>query len=172
MGPLSVPVLARKRTNKCTNTNVDPQSTAGLSLSGAGTGVLSVVDDSAALAAIGRSGNAYRLDNTASAAATFVSFPGFTGNVHTHAGSVFVRGSGAGSLRGSGITAEGSFAFTATAGYERQGVVLGALTGSRQLQLQVNAGADLYFILNQLEEGAVATSPPIVVRGAAATVYN
>jgi hypothetical protein len=159
-------------TNKATNHNANPTDLTNVTFTNAANGLATctVVDDSAALAAAGLSevcstGKVYRLDNTLGANAAFVLFSGGAGNTNTHVVSAFIRG-GTGDVRPSSAA---GLAFAASAGYVRRdsGPVVpgGAGTTSR---ISVNAGQDVYFILNQYEENTIATSP-IVIAGATAT---
>ena len=161
----------RRRTNKCRNFNANPTVTTNVSKSGAAEAVLSIVDDSAALAAAqlsgtATSGNVYKLDNSLGGGAAYATISGSVGNTSPHSASAYIRG-GTGRLF---IDDSTGGAFPASAGYVRvkQEAVI-PVNSTRQLLIQADAGQVIYFILNQLEEGAIATAV-IVVSGAAVTV--
>lgn len=160
------------RTNKCTNTNLNPASLAGVTLSGDAAATLTLVDDSVALAAIGLTGNVYKLDNSAGTTSAFASIAGTTGNTNNHISSVYVRSTGAGGVPNfvgfSTSSAPGVTTFGAVAAYQRVSAL--TITPATTLQAFVRAGAGyiVYFILNDLEEGGFVTSPK-QVNGATAT---
>lgn len=157
-------LIEEARTNKCTNTNVNPQNLNGLS---GNTGIVSVVDDSAALAAIGLTGNAYKADNSAGGTSAFITIGGATGNTNPHTMSIYVRKPSGSNTTSWGFNGNGAVIFP-TASYTRAVVTQVPADAVRQAELVVRAGDIVYFVLNQLEEGAFATSP-IAVAGAAAT---
>lgn len=169
-------LIEEARTNKCQNHNANPTVTTGITVSGDAAATLTIVNDAAALAAAGlsnvcTSGNVYKFDNSAGSTNAFAVLPGSVGNTNQHIQSCYGRGSG-------------NWAFGLHAGVDSGGVGLAALTGSYTrrmgvagavptatsgcMRIQIAAGAVLYFILNQLEEGLFGTSP-IVTAGAAAT---
>lgn len=159
-------LVEEARTNKCTNTSVNPASLTNVTKSGDAAAVLSVVDDSAALAGIGLSGNVFKLDNSAGVAEGIAEFGGQVGNTNSHVASIYVRG-GSGRLLDSG--GGGPQTFGASSTYRR--IVTPAYTPgatTRQMRVRADAGQIIYFILNQLEEGSFVTSP-ISVAGATAT---
>lgn len=161
-------LVEEARTNKCTNTNVNPQSLTNVSTSGGGSvsATTSFVADAAALAAIGLTGNVFKLDNSAGDAIAAAVIAGTTGNTNAHVGSAYIRG-GAGKLR-TNSGAEGSTTFSSSTGFRRVTVAITPTLTTRQLVIEAGAGAIVYFILNVLEEGSFATSP-IPVAGASAT---
>ena len=160
------------RTNKSTNYNANPTDLTNVTKSGDAAAVLSVVDDTAALLAAGlnniaSSGKVYKLDNSAGVAAATAGPAGFNGNTNTHSVSSYIRG-GAGAI-GLQDTAGTEFStFTASGSYIRRSWVGAGGSGLRITRITANAGQIIYFILNQLEEGAFVTSP-IVIAGASAT---
>jgi hypothetical protein len=160
-----------QRTNKCTNYNANPTDLTNVTKSGDAAAVLSVVDDSAALALAGlsqiaTSGKVYKLDNSAGSATARATISGLTGNTNPHAGSSYIRG-GSGGLSPSGAGTSQFATFTASAMYARIAGVFTPADNSRTLTVVANAGQTVYFILNDLEEGSFAT-PPIITAGAAA----
>jgi hypothetical protein len=172
-------LVEEARTNKGTSHNANPTEAAGfvgnpvnMSKSGDAAGILSVVDDAAALAAAGlsgacTSGKAYKLDNTAGAANAIASINGTVGNLNAHAFSCYARATaGSGSVGRSGSSV-GAATFSSSA-YARASAVLTPTATTEVLRVQALPGAVVYFILAQLEEGAFATSP-IITTGAAGT---
>jgi hypothetical protein len=172
-------LVEEARTNKGTSHNANPTEAAGfvgnpvnMSKSGDAAGILSVVDDAAALAAAGlsgacTSGKAYKLDNTAGAANAIASINGTVGNLNAHAFSCYARATaGSGSVGRSGSSV-GAATFSSSA-YARVSAVLTPTATTEVLRVQALPGAVVYFILAQLEEGAFATSP-IITTGAAGT---
>lgn len=162
------------RTNKCTNYNANPTDLTNVTKSGDAASTLSVVDDTAALLASGlqnicTSGKVYKLDNSAGSTEAFAAIEGTSGNTNAHSFGAFVRGSGGGRvLLSSGGAAAQNYP-TLAATYQRVTAAnkTPASTGQK-MTCSATAGSVIYFILNQLEEGAFATSP-IVVAGASAT---
>jgi hypothetical protein len=172
-------LVEEARTNKGTSHNANPTEAAGfvgnpvnMSKSGDAAGILSVVDDAAALAAAGlsnacASGKVYKLDNTAGAANAIASINGTVGNLNAHAFSCYARATaGSGSVGRSGSSV-GAATFSSSA-YARASAVLTPTATTEVLRVQALPGAVVYFILAQLEEGAFATSP-IITTGAAGT---
>lgn len=176
-----------QRTNKCTNYNANPDSgavtpgsaaafnsaTTNLTASDSGSGALfGVVDDAAELAAAGlsgicTSGLVFKIDNSGGSGAAKIDIGGTVGNTNAHSFSVWARGSGTGDIRLS--AGEGQTSLTLGSSYAKT-ISENATPGGTGRVMIVNAGvgAIVYFILNQLEEGAFATSE-IVTEGAAAT---
>ena len=149
------------RTNKCLNANANPvQAGAGtmrVAVSNAAL-VVTVEDDKAALEAAGlhglcTSGKVYKATNTG-ATDYFVQIGGTTGNLAQHTGSAWIRGDAVGVRHGytTGTT------FAASAVYVRRAHTFTPGATTDQLWLTVGAGLTIYFILNQLEEGASATA--------------
>lgn len=157
--------------NKCTNPNANPVNTADILKSGDAASILSVVDDTAALAAAGlgsicTSGKVYKLDNSAGVGVAQASVAGSPGNTSNHTCTAFIRG-GTGRIQedwnGNGAN------FAASASYVRRSsgsVVPG--NSAAKLGIRANAGQVIYFVLNQLEQ-AVTPSSPIVTSGSAVT---
>lgn len=158
----------KRTSNKCANFNANPTDLSGVSLSGAPEATLSVLDDSAAITAAGlgevcTSGTAFQIDNSAGAGAAIVSIAGVTGDTETHILSCYVRG-GAGSIGLSGMSTQ---SFAPSSAYVRTSHAMTPDLPSRSMQVSADAGEVVYFVLNQLEEGAIASSP-IVVSGTSA----
>lgn len=158
------------RTNKCTNTNRNPTVTTGLTLGGDAAATLTVVDDAAALAAAGltgicSNGKVYKLDNSAGVALARVDIPGVTGNTNPASVSVWWRGSGTGSI---GLVSPGGTDVSLPAAYARKVEILTPIDSAQTIRVRAQAGAVIYFVLNQLEEGSFV-SPVIPVGGVAAT---
>lgn len=169
-----------QRTNKCVNYNAVPNgSLTGVSKGGDAAATLTEVDDSAALAAAGlstvcSSGKVFKLDNSAGSTNAYASISGPTGNTNDHSFSAYVRGSGTCLLRTGYTTVADSVASALTSGYVRRvgrhssGLTSGAKNASDVVWILAYPGAIVYFILNQLEEGAFETTP-IVTAGSAVT---
>ncbi len=160
-------------TNKNTNYNANPTATTGFSTSGDANGVLSVVSDTAALAAAGlellcTTGNVFKADNTAGSTAFVISFPGTVANTNKHSASVYIRSPHSGTvctlaLNLSPMNVEGN------ASYIRHRLENQTPdSSSRRTTLSVPAGKTVYFILNQLEELIFSTSV-IVTTGSSAS---
>ncbi len=159
-------------TNKCAINNHDPSLLAGLTLNGDPAATLTVVDDSVALATAGLSsvcttGMVYKLDNSAGSAFATVSISGTTGNTIDHAASVWWR-----EVAGYGVSLylSGTYLSPApiTTSYAKKvSVQTPASTGAKSV-IYATAGAVVYFILNQLEEGTQSSSE-ILTNGASAT---
>lgn len=161
------------RTNKSTNRNANPVDLAGVTKAGDAASVLSVVDDVAALAAAGLSGictggKVYKLDNSLGTGVVVATFTGLAGNTNIHTISVVARTTGA---AGSAVRFAQAVNVSATIGaaeYQRYAATGTPSSATDQAQIRAPAGAVVYFILNQLEEGSFAT-PPIVTTGSAVT---
>ena len=168
------PLIEPARTNKVTCRKSNPVDTTNITKSGDDAAVLSVVDDSAALAAAGlsdicTSGKVYKLDNSAGAAEAYANFGGTTGNTNAHYGLCYMRAPTAafGFLQaaGTGASGDSGVVFTATTGsyngtvYVPFSFAITAGATSNFMRLRANAGAIVYFILPKLEEGAFTTSP-------------
>lgn len=172
MARISAALLVRKRMNKCTNFNANPTDLTNVTAAGDGAAVLSVVDDTVAIAAgpaemraVCSSGQVYKLDNTSGVGTADARMGGVTGNTAAHSFSVYWRGTGQGRFGYSnGVTT----AEALPADFVRktqENVVVD--TAARFLLVRAQPGAVVFFILNQMEEGAKSTLPPIVTRGAA-----
>jgi hypothetical protein len=147
-------------TNKCTCRKANPTDTSNLTKSGDAAAVLSVVDDTAALAAAGldkicTSGKVYKLDNSAGIIAATASLIGNTTDGSTYSHSIYFRGSGEGTLK---LNAGGKAIIFGSA-YTRDGEDGVVSSGVRNMAVVANAGAIVYFILPQLEELPYCTPP-------------
>jgi hypothetical protein len=167
------------RYNKCTNNNANPVDLTGMTKSGDAAAVLSVVDDSAALAAAvaagvipagkATSGKVYLLDNTAGVAQAYANAAGTTGNLNSHTVSAYVRGTGTARVGTNSVATIPQTPLTGA--YQR--VVFTAASGTTGQTLYVTAepGAVVYFILNDMRESvhAIPGIPtPQVVTGSGA----
>jgi hypothetical protein len=155
--------------NKCTNTNSNPQNTTNVSKTGDAASTLTVVDDSAALAAAGLSAygpNVYCLDNSGGSIAAFAASTGGTGNTNAHSAVAWVRG-GSGAIGDSSTSPIATFA--ASVGFVRRSLVGYTPAGTNQRMLiRADAGQVVYFTLNGLYEGSTAPAQDVVVQGSAA----
>lgn len=163
-------------TNKCTNYNANPTDLTGVAKSGDAAATLTVVDDSAALAAAGlagicTSGKVYKLDNSAGSITSTASFSGQTANTNAHSATIFVRG-GTGVVFNNFGDSPGASAFGASATYVRRSYSMTPGGTNRQMTIRADIGQVVYFILNQLTETTIAASslPIIPTTGSAATV--
>ena len=158
------------RSNKQTNYNANPTNLSGMTKLGDAAATLTVVDDTAALAAAGlgsicTSGNVFKLDNSAGAATATARITVSEPISGPHVASVHARRTGSGAVVfGMSETAVRTAIPAGTdyarfSGYDPD--------GSGQLVIIADPGTVVWFILNQLEEGAFAT-PPIVTTGAGA----
>jgi len=149
-------LLEGPATNKITARKHNPLDTSNLTKTGDAAAVLSVVDDSAALAAAGLSaictaGTVYRLDNSAGSGAAWAKVSGAVGNTNAHSFGVYARRTGAAASAfltggtGSASVAGSAYAWTGSAN------VTPAST-SAVLEIGANAGAVVHFILPSLVE--------------------
>lgn len=164
--------LEPARTNKIYSYNANPPDLSGTIKGGDAAAVLSLVDDTAALAAAGLSGvvtggMVYCLDNTAGVASAFFRVFGSTGNTNPHKYSAYMRVVGSGGSVGVSATSSANVACS-TGAYQRTTATRATPTASEDIRLNVNAGAVGYVILPETVEASVVTSPIITV-GAAAT---
>lgn len=160
------------RTNKCTNFNANPTDLTNVGYGGDPALVVSVVDDSAALAAAGlggvcTSGKVYKADNSLAAGGSFIAIDGLSGNTNVHVASAWARVTG-GTATIEQAGGVGFVAFTNGAYELVSSTPLAAPSSSGQLAMGISAGAVLYFVLNQYEESAHPTST-IPIAGAAVT---
>jgi hypothetical protein len=165
--------LWENRTNRCTNRNANPTDLTGVTPSGDVLATLTRVDDSAnmgggsilnaLLTAATINGFVYKLDNSAGSTDAFATISGTVAVVGACRGSIVYRGS-AGRIEIGGVTA---VSFGASTPYARVGGSRTAAATSEQMRIAAPAGAAIYFILNQLENGAFDTAP-IVVNAATA----
>lgn len=152
--------------NECENYNANPD--AGLTGVGkAGLGTLTREDMSTELAAakldaVCTSGFAFKIDATAGTTDISVSGTSST-NENTVSAFIYCQ-TGTGHIA---IAGAASQSFSANTGFECITKTVTPVTGNT-LQIRANNGAVVYFVLNQLEEQALATSP-IVTLGASAT---
>lgn len=160
------------RQNKVTINSANPASLSGVTKSGDAASTLTLVSDTAALAAAGLSsvvtgGQVFKFDNSAGTTTAIATVSGSVGNLNPHSLSAFVRGSGTGvRVR---LNSVGSTTVPPTTGYTRiQTPNVTPVGTGNGLTVWADAGAVIYFILPVLEEGATVTSP-IVNAGAAAT---
>ncbi len=165
--PLGV-LMEPATTNKCENWNANPDpALTGLAKGGDASATLTRVQDIVGLEAAGlqnicTSGYVVRLNNTAGSSNAWVSISGGAQNTNTHQGSVYWKGTGNAFL--AMITPNPSQALTAN--YQRFVQSLTPPGAGAILQIAAQPGADVYFILNQLEEEIVPSSV-IVTRGGA-----
>lgn len=143
-------------TNKC-EAFAAPNDTTGLTKTGDAAATLTVVNDSVALAAAGLAeitgGKAYKLDNTAGSGSAFANVIGAVGNLNTHTASAYIRASDSSGRIGVGGSTSG-----ATTSYTRLTHTQTPSSTLNTCYIAVNAGAVVYFVLPQLEEGSTATS--------------
>lgn len=160
------------RVNKLTNFNANPTDLTGMIKLGAAAATLTVVDDAAALATAGlgticTSGNVYLLDNSEGSATATAHITVSEPISGPHTASLFARRAGTGNVNfGLSETVVRTAIPAEVPDYDRFTVY--DPDGSGQLVIVADPGAVIWFILNQLEDGAFAT-PPIVLTGAGAT---
>jgi hypothetical protein len=149
-------------TNKCGNNNVNPVDTSGFST--AGTGTLTIVNDSAELAAAGLEGictSGLVFKASATSGSTFIVYaPGAVGNLNPHSISLYARGEGVG-IRTARLSIGGDALNIAPAGEQYQRYMHDDLTpdsASRRLTLIIDGNDTLYFVLYQLEESSASSS--------------
>jgi len=146
-------------TNKCTCNKANPTDTTNITKNGDAASVLSVVNDSAALAAgvasglheLGAcAGNVYKLDNSAGSTVAWVTVSGTTGNTNPHTVSAYVRGSGSCRV----ILAAGTPNVSAlTANYVlKSDLNKIPINATVTLLISAEVGSITYFILPQLVE--------------------
>jgi len=153
-GPMVWPGM----TNKVTCRKCNPVDTSGLIKSGDAAAVLSVVDDSAALASAGlsgfcTSGKAYEIDNTAGVTGiSIVTFSGAVGNTNAHSASIYSRVLSGTQVIGR-IGGTHDTIISNTSDYTR-GVLLNKIptTAGELFNLYLATGAKARFILPQLVE--------------------
>lgn len=160
-----------QRTNKCRNFNANPTDLTGMAKAGNAAATLTLVDDTAELAAAGlddicTSGMVFKLDNSFGGATTsYVYLPGYCGNTNPHTMSVYMRATSSARIV---LSTSGGTRWSVPAIYTRRSATVTPANATQQLVIEVAAGGIVWFILNQLEEGSFA-SPPIVTAGAPAT---
>jgi hypothetical protein len=156
--------------NKCTNYSANPTDLTNVTLGGDPAATLTVVDDTAALAAAGlsgicTSGKVYKLDNSAGATTATATISGNPGNTNAHRTNAYIRG-GTGTIGGQTSVLRGAFA--AASDYTRRAYTWTPDTATRPAGISADAGQTIYFILNMLVEASYS-GPVIPVAGTAAT---
>lgn len=159
-----------QRVNKCRNFNANPTDLTGVSKAGDAAATLTVVEDSAELAAAGlggicTSGMAFKLDNSAGSANAQAYVTGNSGNTNPHTMSVYMRSTGSARMV---LSSSGGTGWTNSAVYTQRSATVTPANSSQQLVIEAAAGKIVWFILNQLEEATFA-SPPIVTEGGTGT---
>lgn len=152
--------------NLCGNANAAPADLGAVAKLGDPAATLALVDDSAAmtgpLAALLAdgvlNGNAYRLNNSGGAGDAQVLIAGAVADLTEHTASAFLRGTGSARL---GVTGTPGGLIALGAGYVRAAGAVTPAAVTDELLITAAAGADVYFVLNQLEAGPIA-KPPIV----------
>lgn len=160
-------------TNLSANFNAKPTSTSGVTKGGDAASTLTVVSDEAELRVAGfgtlidegvMNGNVFKLDNSAGTTFAFAFVNSGAVNTNVHSCSVFARNSSNVDASMSGTGAWGTVVtIPKNTGYARYSFSSAPPnTGpSNRLQLGCDAGAVLYFILNQIEELSSPSSPII-----------
>ncbi|MGE0178995.1 MAG: hypothetical protein AB7O91_04140 [Sphingomonas sp.] len=164
------------RTNKLAYYNanvaeaVAATSVAGLTPDGGLT--LTVIDDTAAIAAAGlsavcTSGKAVQVVNS-SGSTKYLAIAGTTGNTNPHVISIFARTPTP--FTGTVHYLDGASppSYSVTAAYQRFSEVVTPAASNKQMFLRVANGNTIIFLLAGMEEGDFITSP-IVTQGSAAT---
>lgn len=154
------PLIEPARTNKVTCRKANPVDTTDITKAGDAASVLSVVDDVAALAAAGldkicTSGKVYKLDNSAGSAQASCILSGTTSNLNQHIFTVYARVSGGTGIISDNTALTSNFTNTTYARLSLLCTLNASVTGG----VRAAAGAIVYFILPQFEEGAFSTSP-------------
>lgn len=151
--------LLSARVNKCLNYNANPTDLTGVTFTNATNGLATatIVDDTAALAAAGLSGQAtsgkvYRIDNSVGNSSAYLVASGSVGNVSPHTVSAYGRLI-SGSLVRVELQGGAGGTTSANAAYTKISTTVTPDTTARGLVMLVPAGAVGHFILNQLEEG-------------------
>ena len=152
--------LEGSATNKVTCAKSNPADLTSISKTGDAAATLAVVDDSAALGAVGLSAfgpKVYKLDNSAGLSDAYAVSQGTVANTNAHSVSCYVRGSG---QTATWINQSGYPLFALTSSYVRRlqpNITPAAV--DRLLTIRATPGSIVYFTLPQLEEGPVCTSP-------------
>lgn len=157
--------------NKVTARKHNPVDLTNVTAGGDVAATLSIVNDTAALAAAGLSaictnGAVYRLDNSAGASAAYAVLDGPVGNTNPHVREVYARGSGDIQLQysgGSGLSVIG-VTFNLAPTYQRCTSAAYAPTAATQrLVVYAQPGAMVYFILPGLyDRAAPAALYPVI----------
>lgn len=167
-------LLEGQRTNKCQR-NYAPDGAGppptGWTLTGDPSATLTRVSDATELAAAGlgtlcSDGYVFKLDNSGGTAAAFANGAGVTGNTNTHTVSAWMRGSGTAQVRTTNV---GGTVRTLGSSYERYSNALTPAGSSDMLRIHAVAGAVVYFILAQMEEGTFVSSPILNATAASVT---
>lgn len=153
-------LLEGQRSNKCTRNYLHGGAITGWSKSGDAAATLTAVTDAAALAAAGLDtvcSDSYvlKLDNSAGVAAAFAVNVGVTGNTNQHTVSAYMRGTGTGYVQIEAVTGT---ARALTGSYVRYANALTPASSGAELIIRADAGAVVYFVLAQLEEGSFVSS--------------
>lgn len=157
-------VPATGRRNLLTGVTTNPVNTNDLTRFGDAASTLTVVSDTAAIAAAGltasaTSGTVYRLNNTAGTTPAYVRFnTSITMGSSTWTLSAFVRGSGTTGLDVNAGTWSGPTSQTLTSNYQIATSTGSSNTSVNQWRVKANAGTDLYFIMMQAEISPAATA--------------
>lgn len=154
-------LIEPQRTNKCQRNYLHGGATTGWVKLGDAAATLTAVLDAAELAAAGldvlcADNYVLKLDNSAGVALASARATGSAGNTNTHAVSAFVRGSGNAMVR---TNSAGPGYSPLTASYVRREHVFAPGGVGDAIDIEAAAGAIVYFVLAQFEEGAFATSP-------------
>lgn len=160
LGPLNEPA----RTNKVTCRKHNPVDTANIVKGGDAAATLAAVDFAASLTAAGLSsvctnGKVYKLDNSAGSTTAYADLGGATGNLNPISMTVYLVTS-AGTVKVG--DSYGGVAWVDYAAYPTLTKVVAnnktPLNAASLMRVVAAAGAVVYFILPQLEEGAFVTS--------------
>ena len=181
-GPVGA-LVEGQRQNICTVVSVDPSSTTGITKSGDAASVITVADDTAeielaGLIGVNASGMVYKLDNSAGVGAAYAIVNGSPASTSPHAYTLFARFTGPSNSGRFGWGLNTSKTFMDEGGYQRYTALADpAVSGSNgRLTVTASAGAIVYFLLFQVEEGSYATSAIPLTSAAAVTrnadVYN
>jgi hypothetical protein len=161
------------RQNKLTLSNASPTVTTGITVA-SGTATLSVVSDTTALTSAGLdligNNNVIRINNIGQATAAVINFSGTFGNTNAHSLSIYARVATAHTptLTRSGTSPQST---NMDGGNTYRRYRLENITGhvaTDTMRVSVPAGADVYVLLFQMEEGAFCSSE-IINNGSAQT---
>lgn len=151
------------RTNKCTCRKANPVDISNVSKVGDAASVLSVVDDTAALEAAGlklflcTSGKVYKLNNSAGVGYAAAVIAGACANTNPHSVSIYTRiTGGTGEVKFNNAVVS---TITLSEYSKLKGESINPADATKTLSIVALAGAIVYFILPDLQEGAFATSP-------------
>jgi len=151
-------------TNKNTNVNINPAATTNLTKGGDAASTLTIVDITADIATAGldllcTNGDVFYLNNASGVTDATCTIGGTTGNTNRHSLSLWAKGAGTGKHGHFGLTGGTTVDISGTTfqRYKNENITPGATTD--QFVITVQAGKGVYFILNQLEENRIATTP-------------